>query len=236
MAPSRGSMRATALRCDLRSEARYMSGLSPSRASRRTPADDRNVWVHGPRSRPAFPLPPPVHRNLEIIRDIVGGTAEADAARIVAAPTSASWFDVLGCPNFAAGVIACGRNRRRFDDEREIAGRVFWDCCRRIRRNQLQRQRWRRFCARPIKRCHQVPTRHGFEQRREVSAEARVLCDGHSGYIRQSPNGLLMSVEAASVGLSLPTRLDRDLRSHFDHGAGRDLEIIRGLVGGALRR
>ena len=48
------------------------------------------------------------------------------------------------------------------------------------RRNQLQRRRWRRFCARSIKRCHQVPTRHGFEQRREVSAEARVLCDGHS--------------------------------------------------------
>ena len=29
------------------------------------------------------------------------------------------------------------------------------------------------------------------------------------------------------------TPLDRDLRSHFDHPPRRDLEIIRGVVGGA---
>ena len=90
--------------------------------------------------------------------------------------------------------------KKRFDDESEIAFRVFWGYCGRTRRNQLRRQRWRRSCAWPIKRCHQVQTRHGFEQCPEVSAEARMLCDRHSGYIRQFSNGLLISVEAASVG------------------------------------
>jgi len=71
----------------------------------------------------------------------------------------------------------------RFDDESEIAVGIYWDCCDRTCSNQLWYLRWRRFGAWPIQRCYQIPARHGFEQQPEVSAEARMLFDGHSGHI-----------------------------------------------------